>query len=101
MNATNFFSGNPDLVEVFDKAVSWDRIVRAVEGETADVTATVATWREVCDLAGRYIATEIAPRAAKARPIRTGRRKKSSSHSTAAASTIPPRSVYRADCRGQ
>jgi len=65
MNATNFFSGNPDLVEVFDKAVSWDRIVRAVEGETADVTATVATWREVCDLAGRYIATEIAPRAAK------------------------------------
>ena len=65
MNATNFFSGNPDLVEIFDKAVSWDRIVRAVEGETADVTATVATWREVCDLAGRYIATEIAPRAAK------------------------------------
>ncbi|TMG34805.1 MAG: hypothetical protein E6H94_08980 [Chloroflexi bacterium] len=65
MNATNFFSGNPDLVEVFDKAVSWDRIVRAVEGETADVTATVATWREVCDLAGRYTATEIAPRAAK------------------------------------
>ena len=65
MNATNFFSGNPDLIEVFDKAVSWDRIVRAVEGETADVTATVATWREVCDLAGRYIATEIAPRAAK------------------------------------
>jgi len=65
MNATNFFSGNLDLVEVFDKVVSWDRIVRGVEGETADVTATVATWREVCDLAGRYIATEIAPRAAK------------------------------------
>ena len=66
MSATlNFFSGNADLVEVFDKVVPWDRVVRAVEGADADVAQTVATWREVCDLAGKYIATEIAPRAAK------------------------------------
>lgn len=61
----NFFSGNPDLVEVFDRVVPWDRVVRAVEGPTASVAETVATWREICDLAGKYIATEIAPRAAK------------------------------------
>ena len=61
----NFFSGNPDLVEVFDKVVPWERVVRAVEGADANVAETVATWREVCDLAGKYIATEIAPRAAK------------------------------------
>jgi alkylation response protein AidB-like acyl-CoA dehydrogenase len=62
---TNLFTGNPDLVEVFDKVVPWEKVVRAVEGAEANVAETVATWREVCDLAGRYIATEIAPRAAK------------------------------------
>ncbi|HEV8534939.1 MAG TPA: acyl-CoA dehydrogenase family protein [Candidatus Limnocylindria bacterium] len=65
MTTTNFFTGNPDLVEVFDRAIPWARVVRAVEGPDADVDATVATWREVCELAGRYIATEIAPRAGK------------------------------------
>ena len=69
MTATNFFTGNPDLVEVFDKVIPWARIVNAVEAGAeapgADVAGTVSTWREVLDLAGRYIATEIAPRAAK------------------------------------
>ncbi len=65
MSASNFFTGNPDLVEVFDKVIPWARVVGAVEGPGADVAATVSTWREVLDLAGRYIATEIAPRAAK------------------------------------
>jgi alkylation response protein AidB-like acyl-CoA dehydrogenase len=64
VSASNFFSGNPDLVEVFDKVIPWARVVGAVEGNGADVAATVSTWREVLDLAGRYIATEIAPRAA-------------------------------------
>jgi len=61
---TNFFSGNPDLVEVFDKVIPWPSVVAVVEGPGADVAGTVSTWREVLDLAGRYIATEIAPRAA-------------------------------------
>ena len=67
MTASNFFTGNPDLVEVFDKVIPWARIVIAVEAGApgADVAGTVSTWREVLDLAGRYIATEIAPRAAK------------------------------------
>jgi len=65
VSATNFFTGNPDLVEVFDKVIPWARVVAAVEGKDADVAGTVSTWREVLDLAGRYIATEIAPRAAK------------------------------------
>ena len=36
-----------------------------IEGDGADVAGTVSTWREILDLAGKYIATEIAPRAAK------------------------------------
>jgi len=65
VTASNFFTGNPDLVEVFDKVIPWKRVVQAVEGPGTDVAGTVSTWREVLDLAGRYIATEIAPRAAK------------------------------------
>ena len=64
MSATNFFTGNLDLVEIFDKVIPWTRVVGAVEGPDADVANTVSTWREVLDLAGKYIATEIAPRAA-------------------------------------
>jgi len=62
---TNFFSENADLVEVFDKVVPWTRVVRAAGGADADVHETVSTWREVLDLAGRYIGAEVAPRAAK------------------------------------
>ena len=65
MTASNFFTGNSDLVEVFDKVIPWGRLVGAVEGPGADIAGTVSTWREALDLAGRYIATEIAPRAAK------------------------------------
>ncbi len=61
----NFFTGNADLAEIFDRAVPWARVVRAVEGPSANVAETVSTWREVLDLGGRYIGTEIAPRAAK------------------------------------
>ncbi|TME27024.1 MAG: hypothetical protein E6I64_07765 [Chloroflexi bacterium] len=64
MSATNFFSGNPDLVEVFDRVIPWPAVVRAVEGVDANVDETVSTWREVLDVAGRYMASEIAPRAA-------------------------------------
>jgi len=64
VSATNFFTGNPDLVEIFDKVIPWTRVVGAVEGPGADVASTVSTWREALDLAGKYIATEIAPRAA-------------------------------------
>jgi alkylation response protein AidB-like acyl-CoA dehydrogenase len=65
VTASNFFTGNSDLVEVFDKVIPWGRLVGAVEGPGADIAGTVSTWREALDLAGRYIATEIAPRAAK------------------------------------
>jgi alkylation response protein AidB-like acyl-CoA dehydrogenase len=69
VTTSNFFTGNPDLLEVFDKVIPWGRVVGAVEAGAAapgaDVAGTVSTWREVLDLAGRYIATEIAPRAAK------------------------------------
>ncbi|MBI2773511.1 MAG: acyl-CoA dehydrogenase family protein [Chloroflexi bacterium] len=63
--STNFFTDNEDLVETFDRAIPWTRVVHAVAGPEADVAETVSTWREILDLAGRYIASEIAPRAAK------------------------------------
>jgi len=65
VSTTNVFGGNPDLVEVFDRVMPWAAVVRAVEGPEAKVDETVSTWREVLDVAGRYIASEIAPRAAK------------------------------------
>lgn len=61
---SNFFTGNADLVEAFDRQVPWTRVVAAA-APGADPKETVATWREVLDLAGRYIGTEIAPRAAR------------------------------------
>ncbi|MBU6422955.1 MAG: acyl-CoA dehydrogenase family protein [Chloroflexi bacterium] len=61
----NFFSGNPDLAGIFDKAIPWSRVVAAVEGPDANVAETVSTWREVLDLGGRYIGSEVAPRAPK------------------------------------
>src|SRR2546426_2251267 len=64
MTTSNFFSGNTDLVEIFDKVVPWRRVVKAVEGEGADVEGTVSTCGEILDLAGKYIATETAPGAA-------------------------------------
>jgi alkylation response protein AidB-like acyl-CoA dehydrogenase len=72
---TNFFSGNEDLAELYDRAIPWTRVVRAVSGRPAaappdqaseaEVAETVSTWREILDTAGRYIGSEIAPRAAK------------------------------------
>jgi hypothetical protein len=40
VTATNFFTGNADLVEVFDRVIPWARVVAAVEGEGADVAGT-------------------------------------------------------------
>ncbi len=60
---SNFFTENADLVEVFDRQIPWSRVARAAAGAEANVAETVATWREVLDLAGRYIGSEIAPRA--------------------------------------
>jgi len=43
--------------------VPWDRIVPLAAGPDANVAETVATWREILAVAGRYIGTEIASRA--------------------------------------
>jgi len=61
--SASFFSGNEDMVELFDRAIPWEQVVRAAAGPGADVAGTVSTWREILELAGRYIASEIAPRA--------------------------------------
>ena len=59
----NYFLDNPDLVEIFDRVVPWDRIVAATQGPSADVKENVSTWRDMLAVAGEYIGTEIAGRA--------------------------------------
>jgi alkylation response protein AidB-like acyl-CoA dehydrogenase len=59
----NFFLDDPQLVATFDQGVPWDRIVPLAAGPDANVAETVATWREILAVAGRYIGTEIASRA--------------------------------------
>jgi len=59
----NFFLDDPDLVATFDRGVPWARVVPLTEGPDADVAETVATWREILDVAGRFIGTEVASRA--------------------------------------
>ena len=65
MKTGNYFTDNADLVESFDHLVPWARVVPLTEGPGANVAETVAAWREVLAVAGKYIGTEIAARAAK------------------------------------
>lgn len=60
----NYFLDNPDLVTTFDRLVPWDQIVPLTAGTDADVADTVKTWRELLAVAGEYIGSEIAGRAA-------------------------------------
>lgn len=59
----NFFLDDPGLVATFDRGVPWARLVPLSEGPDADVAETVATWREILDVAGRFIGTDVASRA--------------------------------------
>ena len=59
----NFFLDDPQLVATFDRGVPWDRVVPIAEGPGTDVAQTVATWREILAIAGRFIGTEVASRA--------------------------------------
>jgi alkylation response protein AidB-like acyl-CoA dehydrogenase len=59
----NFFLDDPGLVATFDRGIDWAPLVATAEGPDADVAETVATWREILALAGRYIGTEVAARA--------------------------------------
>ena len=65
MKTGNYFTDNADLVESFDHLVPWARVVPLTEGPGANVAETVAAWREVLAVAGKYIGTEVAARAAK------------------------------------
>ncbi|HEV2011303.1 MAG TPA: acyl-CoA dehydrogenase family protein [Candidatus Limnocylindria bacterium] len=56
----NFFLDDAALVATFDRGIPWERVVRLTEGPAADVAETVAAWREVLSVAGRFIGTEIA-----------------------------------------
>jgi alkylation response protein AidB-like acyl-CoA dehydrogenase len=63
MKTGNYFLDNRDLVLTFDRLAPWDRLVPLTEGAGADVAETVATWREVLVLAGKYVGNEVASRA--------------------------------------
>ncbi len=65
MKTGNYFTDNADLVESFDRLVPWAQVVPLAEDPGASVAETVAAWREVLAVAGKYIGTEVAARAAK------------------------------------
>ncbi|HET8568307.1 MAG TPA: acyl-CoA dehydrogenase family protein [Candidatus Limnocylindria bacterium] len=65
MRTGNYFTGNADLVLAFDRLIPWDRVVPLVEGPGANVADTVSTWREILSVAGKYIGTDVAARAAR------------------------------------
>lgn len=65
----NFFTDNPDLLFQFKNALDWGRVVPGLErgfkeeGGFSSVEEAVRTYEEALTLAGRYCATEVAPRA--------------------------------------
>lgn len=63
----NFFTDNEDLLYYFDKGLDWEALVKATErdvgGETpsATVTETVAGYRDIAEMIGRFTADEVLP----------------------------------------
>ncbi|MEP7004106.1 MAG: acyl-CoA dehydrogenase family protein [Chloroflexota bacterium] len=61
---SNYFLDNADLVATFDRLVPWDRVAPLVAGGAGETADSVAAWREVLAVAGKYVGTEVAARAA-------------------------------------
>lgn len=65
----NFFTDNEDLAFYMEKAIPWDRLVRAAELDyrapdaPTDWKEALETYHEVLTLVGQFAAEEIAPRA--------------------------------------
>ncbi len=65
----NFFKDNDDLQYYFDKGIDWDSLVRITEHEFADaegdgfrtVEEAVAFYRDIIEMFGEFVATEIKP----------------------------------------
>ena len=65
----NFFKDNDDLQYYFDKGVDWDELVRITEHEFAEASGdgfssteeAVAFYREIVEMFGEFVATEIKP----------------------------------------
>jgi alkylation response protein AidB-like acyl-CoA dehydrogenase len=67
--SSNFFTDNDDLQFYFERGIDWDTVVRVTEHGTRDdrfeTTAdAVQFYREVAEMVGELVATEVAPHAA-------------------------------------
>ena len=67
---SNFFKDNDDLQYYFDRGIDWDELVRLNEwdyrapGGFDNAADAVAFYREIAEMVGEFVATEIAPHSA-------------------------------------
>lgn len=64
----NFFTDNDDLLYYFEKGLDWGPLVEATErglkgdeGGPATVADAVASYRDMAEMVGRFVADEVAP----------------------------------------
>ncbi|HWB77680.1 MAG TPA: acyl-CoA dehydrogenase family protein [Nannocystaceae bacterium] len=64
----NFFTDNDDLLYYFEKGLDWGPLVEATErglkgdeGGPASVADAVASYRDMAEMVGRFVADEVAP----------------------------------------
>lgn len=61
----NYFTDNDDLLYYFDRGLDWEPLVKAternVEGERTPVADTVASYRDMAEMVGRFTADDVAP----------------------------------------
>jgi alkylation response protein AidB-like acyl-CoA dehydrogenase len=67
--SSNFFTDNDDLAYYFDRGIDWDTIVRVTEHGSGsdgfhDTAEAVTFYRQVAEMVGELVATEVAPHAA-------------------------------------
>jgi hypothetical protein len=67
---SNYFKDNDDLLYYFDKGLEWDSVVEVneygykKEGGFKDPAEAVSFYREIAEMVGEFVATEVAPHAA-------------------------------------
>jgi hypothetical protein len=63
----NFFTDNEDLRYYFEKGLDWEPLVKATERDvsgdapTTTVAQTIAGYRDIAEMVGRFTAEEVAP----------------------------------------
>ena len=65
----NFFKDNEDLQFYFDRGIDWESVVEVneygyrAEGGFENATEAVEFYRQIAEMLGEFVATEVAPHA--------------------------------------